>query len=278
MIHDPSTSGAGGPKMAVAHRRVAGKPKKRDRALEKLAAKIRDAVAETESLIGKFGTAIQVAAEHACEVGRLLSEAKTRVAHGAWEPWLAENVPALSPRTARRWMSAAKRPSLADLDGAGPAAISVRGAVRLLADDPEKVDASGGNTASMGTRRDPGREDDDAKVAPPESKLDDGHAARAPARAPAPSPAPKEADSPSPAASGSTTAEDAGEEPRTTGPGVEGIVNAAIALREMIGRVWGAGVRLTIAQSRELHATEIKLHQFREKMGGAEGKALSEAS
>ncbi|MCC6355247.1 MAG: DUF3102 domain-containing protein [Verrucomicrobiae bacterium] len=225
MILDTETAGASAPAtteknaraMARAARAKTDKAKDRTRALEKLAAKIRDGVAEMEPLIGKFGTAILAAAEHACGVGRLLNEAKARVAHGAWEPWLAENVPALRPRTARRWMSAAKRPSVADLGGAGSAAISVSGAMRLLADDPENGDAPNGNreenfgVADQGVHRDAGQGDDVAKTAPHQSEPDDGPAAHAAA----PAPGPTEKDSPAHEATGPIATGHADDGPTT---------------------------------------------------------------
>jgi len=45
---------------------------------------------------------------HAVEAGRRLIEAKALVQHGEWSAWLTKNVPELHPRTARRYMSAAK--------------------------------------------------------------------------------------------------------------------------------------------------------------------------
>ena len=59
-------------------------------------------------------------------------------------------------------------------------------------------------------------------------------------------------------------------------PTVDGIVRAATDLREMVGLIWGPGLKLTPAQCRELHATEVKLREFRERTGGTEGKALTE--
>lgn len=108
--------------------------------LPKLAEQIRQAIAETQEHIHRFRTAVQVAAEHAMKVGQLLIRAKGLLPHGEWEPWLAENAPGLSPRTARRWMSGAKRPPMADL-ATGDRAMSPQEAIRFLTHSPDRVKA-----------------------------------------------------------------------------------------------------------------------------------------
>lgn len=52
---------------------------------------------------------IKSAVEHAIEAGRCLTEAKLLVQHGGWEDWLQANVPAISVRTAQRYMRAAEQ-------------------------------------------------------------------------------------------------------------------------------------------------------------------------
>ena len=47
------------------------------------------------------------ALEHAIQAGELLIEAKARVGHGEWLPWLAENFDR-TPRTASNWMLLAR--------------------------------------------------------------------------------------------------------------------------------------------------------------------------
>ncbi|MCC6355257.1 MAG: DUF3102 domain-containing protein [Verrucomicrobiae bacterium] len=106
--------------------------------LPQLAEQIRRAYAETEEHVGRLGTALQAATEHALGVGRLLNRAKELVPHGGWERWLADSVPGLSPRTARRWMQEAKRPTLADLNP-GDRAMSPREAVRFLSESPDRA-------------------------------------------------------------------------------------------------------------------------------------------
>ena len=62
-------------------------------------------IAAEHAAVAKAGEAF---VRHAVEAGRRLNEAKGLVAHGDWERWLAENVAAVSKRTAQRYMRAAK--------------------------------------------------------------------------------------------------------------------------------------------------------------------------
>ncbi len=86
-------------------------------------------------------TAFQAVAQRAIEAGQLLIQAKSRVPHGEWEAWIAQNT-AVSLRTARaymqiarHWMEAdeANRQRVADLslramltELAGPFVVSIR--------------------------------------------------------------------------------------------------------------------------------------------------------
>jgi hypothetical protein len=56
---------------------------------------------------------------HALEAGRLLAQAKDRLPHGEWLPWLAEHCPDVSPRLAQKYMRVARE--LPRLDADNPA-------------------------------------------------------------------------------------------------------------------------------------------------------------
>jgi ParB family chromosome partitioning protein len=58
------------------------------------------------------------AVEKAAAAGALLLQAKKRVGHGRWLPWLEENCPQLSERQAQRYMALAKSDAASDLEGA----------------------------------------------------------------------------------------------------------------------------------------------------------------
>lgn len=213
-----------------------------------LAMQIRRAYAETEEHVGRLGTALQAATEHALGVGRLLNRARELVPHGGWESWLADSVPGLSPRTARRWMLEAKRPTLADLNPVDRA-MSHREAVRFLEDGPGRASAK-----NPTAKREAGTSEGDPAPGVPD--------------------VPGAAEEPfGPEAS---VAEQAAGHQAPGRATADGIVRSAVQLREMIGACWGPGIRLSPAQSMELHACERQLRRFREAMGGAEGKALSE--
>lgn len=66
-----------------------------------------------------------------------LIKAKATLNHGEWLPWLAKNCPAISERTARRYMLlASNRTRVADFLAAG----SIRQSLALLDEDPEGGD------------------------------------------------------------------------------------------------------------------------------------------
>lgn len=75
--------------------------------------------------------------QHAVAAGHRLIEAKSLVGHGAWQAWLSEQLPEVSPRTAQRYMAAAKKVGKNDTmsfsslrDIIGPADHDVDGEVR----------------------------------------------------------------------------------------------------------------------------------------------------
>jgi hypothetical protein len=72
------------------------------------------------------------ALEHARAAGLLLIEAKAKVAHGGWLPWLQANVP-FGERTAQNYMRLAREwPKLAEANPQRAAGLSYREAVKLL--------------------------------------------------------------------------------------------------------------------------------------------------
>ncbi|MEJ7810410.1 MAG: DUF3102 domain-containing protein [Gemmatimonadaceae bacterium] len=100
-------------------------------ALPELAADINDAHADC-------ARAVRAGFAHAARAGRLLLEAKARVGHGGWLPWLRANC-ACSERTAQAYMRVARR----DLGAGDPqrvADLSFRGALAMLA-APKTPDA-----------------------------------------------------------------------------------------------------------------------------------------
>ena len=72
---------------------------------------------------------------HALRVGELLLEARESVPHGSWLAWLEENC-AFSARMAQNYMRLArKRDDLSSTDDAETATLSVRDAIRQLAEE-----------------------------------------------------------------------------------------------------------------------------------------------
>ena len=71
--------------------------------------------------------------EHAATCGRALLAAKAQIQHGEWASWLTDNFDH-SDRLARQYMEIANWQRAANLDDA----TSVRGALRIIADSPEK--------------------------------------------------------------------------------------------------------------------------------------------
>jgi hypothetical protein len=92
---------------------------------------------------------------HAIEVGELLKEAKARVGHGNFEPWLKEHCN-LSFRTARRYMKLAENRAQieAQFKSANMADLTLSGAQRALTYKPDGSNSgsggSGGSSSSGG--------------------------------------------------------------------------------------------------------------------------------
>lgn len=70
---------------------------------------------------------------HALKAGHLLLEAKDRVQHGEWLPWLRENCK-VSERTARLYMQVARERDRLERETASLADLTLEGAVRHLAE------------------------------------------------------------------------------------------------------------------------------------------------
>ena len=91
--------------------------------LETLGMGVAESSEAAEAAIGK-------AVQHALRCGKYLSEAKSRLSHGEWLPWLDRFFHG-DPRTAQRWMRVAENatrvPNLSD-------ASSIRDALRMIAD------------------------------------------------------------------------------------------------------------------------------------------------
>lgn len=73
---------------------------------------------------------------HAREAGEALNEAKARVEHGEWTPWIREHFEA-TPQTARTYMRIARRWEDLQPHLENENALSIRGAVRALSGDTE---------------------------------------------------------------------------------------------------------------------------------------------
>jgi hypothetical protein len=105
--------------------------------LDDLAARIR---AEHEGV----HAAIKSGLEHALTAGELLIEAKKRLKHGEWSPWLNEHCK-LSERTARLYIRLARHRSLIEAKSATVADLTVRGALELISAPRKPATSSEGN-------------------------------------------------------------------------------------------------------------------------------------
>jgi len=95
--------------------------------LPELAAKIADAVHQAN-------THACAAVQHALVAGRLLTDAKAQVPHGAWESWVFAHCD-VAPRTARAFMRLAEKwPTIQN--GNGAANLSLREAFKAIATPP----------------------------------------------------------------------------------------------------------------------------------------------
>lgn len=117
-----------------------------DSALPDLACKTNAATAAAE-------TAAKSAMEHALEVGDLLNQAKTRVAHGNWELWLTTHC-IVALRTAQAYMRLAKHVQLLPLEKRNAAAdLPVREAIRAISTKPEYPPAQRPSVCHLDRRR-----------------------------------------------------------------------------------------------------------------------------
>ena len=82
------------------------------------------------------------ALDHALKAGRLLIEAKAKLAHGAWLPWLETNCPEIQKRQVQRYIRLAEKvPALSK--ASRETHLSIRGALALLAESkPEQESQS----------------------------------------------------------------------------------------------------------------------------------------
>jgi hypothetical protein len=78
---------------------------------------------------------VKQGAERAMNAGDLLIEAKDRVPHGQWLPWLAEHCE-ISERTAQLYMRLARARPEIEAKSATVADLSLRGAIAEIAPDP----------------------------------------------------------------------------------------------------------------------------------------------
>ena len=77
--------------------------------------------------------------EHALACGDLLIEAKAKLAHGTWRPWLKEHCASLSERTAQVYVSLAKNRAAIEAKSADAAdlTMTIRDALELIARQAE---------------------------------------------------------------------------------------------------------------------------------------------
>lgn len=82
--------------------------------------------------------AVKVGLDHAKEAGNLLITAKSMIGHGEWLPWLRDNCPEISERTAQAYMRCARNVGRLEGKSATVADLSFRGALEMLA-EPKSV-------------------------------------------------------------------------------------------------------------------------------------------
>ena len=86
---------------------------------------------------------MQKGLEHALKAGTLLLEAKVGLPHGEWLPWLGQNCPDISERTAQNYMRLARQlPKLEPEKAQRVADLSYRDAIRVVSQDIGAVAAS----------------------------------------------------------------------------------------------------------------------------------------
>ena len=92
-----------------------------------------DSLARNINLAHKAASELaESAIEAAYEAGRLLSEAKSRVNHGQWLPWLKANCPKIAERTASQYMRVSRNWETIKLKSAGYADLTINGALQLV--------------------------------------------------------------------------------------------------------------------------------------------------
>lgn len=101
------------------------------------------------------GRALSTMLERARRAGELLLQAKAQVGHGGWQPWLAEHFNG-SYRTAATYMQVARGWDEIQAKSAGSAHLSLDGALKLLAEPCEDVDAADDDDAPPAEFRDAG--------------------------------------------------------------------------------------------------------------------------
>ena len=92
-----------------------------------------DVVEKIKDALAKIDAAGRSAVTEAVNAGLLLAQAKSRIPHGQWLPWLADNF-ALGERTAQSYMQLAR--SAPDLSRANPQAVAdltIQGALKAIA-------------------------------------------------------------------------------------------------------------------------------------------------
>lgn len=82
----------------------------------------------------------RTALRHAITAGRLLTEAKDRLGHGKWLPWLVANC-AFSGRTAQVYMRAAHHATELEANAQSAAHLTLDGAMKLLAEPAPAKDS-----------------------------------------------------------------------------------------------------------------------------------------
>jgi Protein of unknown function (DUF3102) len=112
---------------------AADTPAKVEPSLDDLAARIRTEHAATTA-------ALKSTIAHAIACGELLIEAKAKVPHGQWLPWLAEHCD-IPERTAQRYMYFANGRAVLEAKSATVADLSVRAAIKVLAAEEEDPEA-----------------------------------------------------------------------------------------------------------------------------------------
>ena len=90
---------------------------------------------------------MQKGLEHALKAGELLLEAKAGLPHGEWLPWLGENCPDISERTAQRYMRIAENGDELEAKSATVADLTIRAAEEALT-TPHEIEDNNPTLAS----------------------------------------------------------------------------------------------------------------------------------